>query len=70
VWIRWISAAAAVGMHKAWSGRISSVFFVLFLPHVICAVWVHVTVVRMMHGRSPEISTDIDDRRALQEAPA
>lgn len=55
---------------KAWSGFPSSTFVVLFLLTVICAVWMHVTIVRMMHRRSPDISTDIDDRPALQEAHA
>jgi MFS family permease len=38
---------------KAWSGFPSSTFFCLFLVTAICAVWMHVTVVQMLHEGSP-----------------
>ena len=31
-------------------------FFVLFLLSVVCMVWMHLTVVRMLHDSSPELS--------------
>ncbi|MDO5677854.1 MAG: nitrate/nitrite transporter [Propionibacteriaceae bacterium] len=34
---------------KTWSGFPSSTFFVIFILTVICAVWMHVTIVRMLH---------------------
>lgn len=40
----------------AWSGLPSSMFFVLFLLNLGCAVWMHWTVVRMLHGQSPDLA--------------
>ncbi len=45
---------------KAWSGFPSSTFFVLFLLTLGCAAWMHWTVVRMLHVRSPELATLIE----------
>ncbi|GAA3612609.1 MFS transporter [Marihabitans asiaticum] len=45
---------------KAWSGFPSSTFFVLFLLTVICAVWMHWTVVRMMHRSTPELAGHVE----------
>ena len=57
---------------KAWSGFPSSTFFVLFWLTAICAVWMHLTIVRMLHDKSPELGTHFDtehvDTRPLQEA--
>ncbi len=41
---------------KAWSGFPSSTFFVLFLLTVVCAAWMHWTVVQMMHRDTPELA--------------
>ena len=41
---------------KAWSGFPTSTFFVLFLLVALCAVWMHSTVVRMLHAESPELA--------------
>lgn len=41
---------------KAWSGFPSSTFFVLFVLTVCCAVWMHLTVVHMLHQESPELA--------------
>ncbi|OYO13307.1 nitrate transporter permease [Enemella evansiae] len=45
---------------KAWSGFPTSTFFVLFLLTAACAIWMHLTVVRMLHERSPELAEDIE----------
>lgn len=46
---------------KAWSGFPSSTFFVLFLLTVVCAVWMHWTVVRMLHLESPDLAHHIEN---------
>ncbi len=51
---------------QAWSGFPTSTFFVLFLLTAVCLVWMHLTVVRMLHDRSPEVS---DDLEAPETAP-
>lgn len=45
---------------KQWSGFPSSTFFVLFLLTGICAVWMHLTVLRMHREHSPEIADHIE----------
>lgn len=45
---------------KAWSGFPSSTFFVLFLLTLTCLAWMHWTVVRMLHDRSPELAHRFD----------
>lgn len=52
---------------KAWFGFPSSTFFVLFVLTLASAVWMHWTVVRMLHAQSPELAGRLehpdDDRR-------
>lgn len=45
---------------KQWSGFPSSTFFVLFLLTAVCAVWMHLTVLRMHREHSPEIADHIE----------
>lgn len=45
----------------AWSGFPTSTFFVLFLLTAVCLLWMHATVVRMLHERSPEVSGDLEE---------
>ena len=40
---------------KQWSGFPTSTFFVLFLLVAVCALWMHWTVVQMLHHSSPEL---------------
>ena len=40
----------------AWTGLPSATFFVLFLLTLACAVWMHLTVVQMLHDESPELA--------------
>lgn len=45
---------------KLWSGFPTSTFFVLFLLTAVCAVWMHVTIVKMLHDKSPELAGTIE----------
>jgi NNP family nitrate/nitrite transporter-like MFS transporter len=40
----------------AWTGLPSATFFVLFLLTLACTVWMHLTVVHMLHEQSPELA--------------
>ena len=54
---------------KAWSGFPTSTFFVIFVLTAICAVWMHVTVVRMLGQDAPELA-GIIERPMEKEADA
>lgn len=57
---------------KAWSGFPSSTFFVLFVLTLVCAVWMHWTVVHMLHTESPELAHRLEsphDDHRLAPAP-
>lgn len=41
---------------KNWLGFASSMFLVLFLLTALCALWMHWTVVHMLHGQSPHLA--------------
>ncbi|MFV0451233.1 MAG: MFS transporter [Propioniciclava sp.] len=45
---------------KEWSGFPTSTFFVIFCLTAVCALWMHLTVVRMLDARSPDISDHFD----------
>lgn len=45
---------------KEWSGFPSSTFFVLFLLTAGCALWMHATIVRMLHEQSPHLGDHFD----------
>ena len=45
---------------KLWTGFPTSTFFVLFLLTGVCAVWMHVTIVRMLHDKAPELADHFD----------
>jgi len=44
----------------SWSGFPTSTFFVLFVLTVICAVWMHWTVVHMLHHESPDLARQLE----------
>jgi MFS transporter, NNP family, nitrate/nitrite transporter len=46
---------------KAWFGFPSSTFFVLFVLTAVCALWMHWTVVHMMHRETPELAGLIEN---------
>ncbi|MGC4152329.1 MAG: nitrate/nitrite transporter [Propionicimonas sp.] len=45
---------------KVWTGFPTSTFFVLFLLTGVCAVWMHVTIVGMLHVKAPELADHFD----------
>ncbi|WP_233120751.1 nitrate/nitrite transporter [Tessaracoccus sp. ZS01] len=51
---------------KTWSGFPSSTFFVIFVLTVICAAWMHITIVRMLHEETPQLAGTIE--RPMEEA--
>jgi NNP family nitrate/nitrite transporter-like MFS transporter len=55
---------------KAWFGFPSSTFFVLFLLTAVCAIWMHWTVVRMLHHSSPELAGHIESPTSLNKPAA
>ena len=54
---------------KAWTGFPTSTFFVLFVLTAVCAVWMHVTVVGMLHRRSPELADHFDTEHIDTRTP-
>lgn len=49
---------------KQWSGFPTSTFFVLFLLTLVCALWMHLTVVKMLHAQSPNLARDLEPKPA------
>lgn len=45
---------------QRWTGLPSSTFLVLFLLTAVCSLWMHWTVVRMLHEQSPELATALE----------
>lgn len=45
---------------QSWTSLPQSTFFILFLITLVCAVWMHLTVHRMLHIHSPELSNEIE----------
>lgn len=45
---------------KEWTGFPTSTFFVLFLLTAVCAIWMHFTIVRMLHAKAPELADHFD----------
>ncbi|XBH22594.1 nitrate/nitrite transporter [Jonesiaceae bacterium BS-20] len=40
---------------QSWTGMPQSTFFVLFVLTLISAIWMHLTIYRMLHDRSPDL---------------
>ena len=51
---------------KAWTGFPTSTFFVLFVLAVVCAVWMHATVVKMLHDESPALAHRLEAPGAVR----
>jgi NNP family nitrate/nitrite transporter-like MFS transporter len=49
---------------QSWTSLPQSTFFILFLITLVCAVWMHLTIHRMLHTHSPELTTDIEQPAA------
>lgn len=45
---------------KGWTGLPQSTFIVLFLLTLIASVWMHLTIIRLLHRASPELENRID----------
>ncbi|MBI1378307.1 MAG: MFS transporter [Frankiales bacterium] len=57
------------GYAVAWTGLPTALFGVLFLLTLACSVWMHLTVVHMLHQSSPELAHEFEQpRRALDTA--
>ena len=46
---------------QVWTGMPQSTFFLLFVLTLLSAVWMHVTIHRMLHGHSPELASRIEE---------
>lgn len=51
---------------KAWTGFPTSTFFVLFVLVALSALWMHLTVVRMLHEESPELAHRLEPAAAAR----
>ena len=54
----------------SWSGMPQATFFVVFIVTLIAAVWMHATVVKMLHTASPELAKKIDSDHELVQTGA
>lgn len=45
---------------KDWSGFPTSTFFVIFVLTAICALWMHITIVRMLDKEAPSLAGSIE----------
>jgi NNP family nitrate/nitrite transporter-like MFS transporter len=44
----------------AWTGMPQATFFVIFIVTLVAAVWMHVTVVSMLHKASPDLANKFE----------
>jgi len=53
-----------------WTGLPQSTFFVLFLLTLVATVWMHVTVVKLLHAASPDLANKFEhDQIKLSDVP-
>ena len=45
---------------QSWTSLPQSTFFILFLITLTCAIWMHLTVHRMLHAHSPDLHNEIE----------
>jgi MFS transporter, NNP family, nitrate/nitrite transporter len=57
------------GYAVALTGIPTAIFGVLFLLTAVCLVWMHLTVVRMLHRSSPHLTDDFEQPHVEPEAP-
>lgn len=55
---------------ELWSGFPTATFFVMFLLTLVCAVWMHIVVLRLLREHAPGVSGKLKDPRLTQPAPA
>jgi len=53
---------------KEWTGLPQSTFIVLFLLTLSASVWMHVTVIRMLHRASPKLEHSFDTQTSSHDA--
>jgi MFS transporter, NNP family, nitrate/nitrite transporter len=53
---------------ERWSGFPTSTFFVLFVLSVVCLVWMHLTIVRMLHAESPALADKLEASSGAPDA--
>ena len=51
----------------AWTGMPQSTFFVIFVVTLIGAIWMHVTVVSVLHHASPELANKFEHEHAYEQ---
>jgi NNP family nitrate/nitrite transporter-like MFS transporter len=51
----------------AWTGMPQSTFFVIFVVTLIGAIWMHVTVVSVLHKASPELANKFEHEHANEQ---
>ena len=51
---------------KGWTGLPQSTFIVLFILTLIASIWMHLTILRMLHRASPELEHRIDTETSSQ----
>lgn len=56
---------------QRWTGFPTATFLVMFLLTIVCLVWMHFVVVRLLHEHAPdELAGKLEDPRRAQPAPA
>ncbi len=50
----------------SWVGLPQATFMVLFVLTAACALWMHVTVMQMLHRASPELSRDLEEKSTVR----
>lgn len=53
---------------QSWTGMPQSTFFVLFVLTLISAIWMHLTIYRMLHDRSPDLKDAFESGQQTQDA--
>ena len=51
-----------------WIGIPQATFMVLLVLTAVCALWMHLTVVRMLHRASPELSRNLEEKSAARSS--
>ena len=51
---------------KGWTGLPQSTFIVLFILTLIASIWMHLTILQMLHRASPELEHRIDTETSSQ----
>ena len=56
---------------QRWTGAPTSMFLVMFLLTLVCAIWMHIVVVQLLRAHAPRsLSGKLEDPRLTQALPA